>query len=129
MGLRQTQTRLKLRLHIQFQMADIIDERQPVAADASEFEVFEFEECVPKAMLKKPTHTISKELELAYGHRHFRSIKPITNKILATRWENKKALKHRHQIRTMKPDIDNAPPPRYAHLEQGPKKLQQDAGI
>ncbi|TPX62558.1 hypothetical protein PhCBS80983_g00339 [Powellomyces hirtus] len=62
----------------------------------------------------------------ATAHRRYTPVYKCSNRLLAKRWDDTAARRHREKIASMKPAIDNKPPQRCSHLEMGLKKLRQE---
>ncbi|KAJ3081351.1 hypothetical protein HK100_009902, partial [Physocladia obscura] len=60
----------------------------------------------------------------AFEHRHYFSLHPTCNNILAKRWEEKTMQMHKDKLKQAKPNIDNAQPKMYPHLEMRLKGVQ-----
>ncbi|KAJ3008435.1 hypothetical protein HKX48_008540 [Thoreauomyces humboldtii] len=59
-------------------------------------------------------------------HRRYTPVYKCSNRLLAKKWDDVAARRHREKIASMKPRIDNASPIKCTHLDQGLKKLRQE---
>ncbi|KAI8585329.1 KIAA1430-like protein-domain-containing protein [Geranomyces variabilis] len=62
----------------------------------------------------------------ATAHRRYTPVYKCSNRLLAKKWDDVAAQRHREKIASMKPAIDNKPPRKCSHLDMGLKKLRQE---
>ncbi|TPX51683.1 hypothetical protein SeLEV6574_g00151 [Synchytrium endobioticum] len=61
----------------------------------------------------------------AFAHRHYQSLYPTCNRLLASKWDHAQRQRHLDKLKMVKPAIDNHPPRKWAHLDvKTGKKLQ-----
>ncbi|TPX34803.1 hypothetical protein SmJEL517_g02640 [Synchytrium microbalum] len=59
------------------------------------------------------------------AYRHYHSLYPTCNRLLASKWDGARRKRHLDKLATMAPAIDNQPPRKWGHLEvKTGKKLQ-----
>ncbi|KAJ3226724.1 hypothetical protein HK099_004334 [Clydaea vesicula] len=76
--------------------------------------------------LKKKKKDI--QLKKIFEHRQFNALptKPVSNKLLALKWENRVKEIHKKHLKIVGPTIDNSAPPVFPHLESREKKMQKE---
>lgn len=63
-----------------------------------------------------------------FPYRHFTSLHPCANRLLAMKWDRDDRKKHLKKLAAVKPKVDNCAPKLYRHLQTKPKKHQMDQG-
>ncbi|ORY49074.1 hypothetical protein BCR33DRAFT_18171 [Rhizoclosmatium globosum] len=76
------------------------------------------------AKSNKVKDSLAKARKKAFAHRHYFTLHPACNKLLAKRWEEKTMQLHHRRLRQSKPNIDNRQPKVYPHLEMRLKGVQ-----
>ncbi|KAJ1560217.1 hypothetical protein HK096_009580, partial [Nowakowskiella sp. JEL0078] len=59
-----------------------------------------------------------------WSHRHYFTLLPTCNKLLAARWEDHARNLHLQKLKSAKSGIDNSAPKSYSHLELRLKRMQ-----
>jgi hypothetical protein len=64
-----------------------------------------------------------------FPYRHYPSIHPVSNKLLAMKWALKERTKLKKKLASVKPTVDFTPPKPYKHLQNKSKKFEMERGI
>jgi hypothetical protein len=60
----------------------------------------------------------------SHCQRHYTTLHPVSNKILAMKWDKTTHTNHIDKVASMRPGIDNSSPKNHLHLQKKLKKLQ-----
>lgn len=63
-----------------------------------------------------------------YDYRHYPTLHPVCNKILAMKWDENTRHRHLKKLAAAKPNVDNCAPKIYTHLQLSLKKVQMNEG-
>ncbi len=61
-------------------------------------------------------------------HRHYVSLQPCANRLLAKKWDDSNRRLHQQRLSKCKADVDNTCPKEYSHLKLKLKKHQMNQG-
>ncbi|KAJ3023262.1 UNVERIFIED_CONTAM: hypothetical protein HDU68_008706 [Siphonaria sp. JEL0065] len=75
-----------------------------------------------------PKHQATEEdkEDKAWNWKHYHTLYPVANKLLAKKWDDISREKHLKKLANIKKSVDDRPPPKYIHLRTNLKRVQME---
>ncbi|KAJ3082150.1 hypothetical protein HDU99_003524 [Rhizoclosmatium hyalinum] len=88
-------------------------------------------ENTPKSIHRRATEAVIKKTEedpedKAWNWKHYHTLYPVANKLLAKKWDDISREKHLKKLANIKKSVDDRPPPKYIHLKANLKRVQME---
>ncbi|KAI9332674.1 hypothetical protein BDR26DRAFT_1010485 [Obelidium mucronatum] len=72
------------------------------------------------------TTTEEDKEDKAWNWKHYHTLYPVANKLLAKKWDDISREKHLKKLANIKKSVDDRPPPKYIHLRTNLKRAQME---